>query len=89
MAQYVPRDWPEGVHPPDSEGWEGTAVTWRLIPPGSEPPEPLKHDLQSIRQGSAGFWHPELDRAFKRCRLRLPLVFGRRLLVRSPVPACH
>jgi hypothetical protein len=30
MAQYVPPDWPVGVHPPGSEGWEGTAVTWLL-----------------------------------------------------------
>jgi hypothetical protein len=30
MAQYVPPDWPAGVHPPGSEGWEGTAVTWLL-----------------------------------------------------------
>ena len=30
MAQYVPPDWPEGVHPPGSDGWEGTAVAWLL-----------------------------------------------------------
>ena len=30
MAQYVPPDWPAGVHPPGSEGWEATAVTWLL-----------------------------------------------------------
>jgi hypothetical protein len=28
MAQYVPPDWPAGVHSPGSERWEGTAVTF-------------------------------------------------------------
>lgn len=35
MAQYVPPGWPVGVHPPGSEGFEQTAVTWLLdvVPP--------------------------------------------------------
>jgi len=35
MAQYLPRDWPEAVHPPGSEGWEATAVS-RLLDPVPE-----------------------------------------------------
>jgi hypothetical protein len=30
MAGYVPPDWPVGVHPPGSERFEKTAVTWLL-----------------------------------------------------------
>jgi hypothetical protein len=30
VARYLPRDWPESVHPPGSEGWEAMAVTWLL-----------------------------------------------------------
>src|SRR5260370_24201426 len=30
MAEYVPRGWPPGVHPPGSEGFERTAVAWLL-----------------------------------------------------------
>src|SRR5580704_9416677 len=35
MAAYVPTGWPQGVHPPGSEGFEQTAVTWLLdvVPP--------------------------------------------------------
>jgi hypothetical protein len=35
MATYVPPGWPVGVHPPGSERFEQTAVTWLLdvIPP--------------------------------------------------------
>lgn len=35
MAHYVPPGWPVGVHPPGSEGFEQTAVTWLLdvVPP--------------------------------------------------------
>lgn len=35
MAAYLPSGWPAGVHPPDSEGFEQTAVTWLLdvVPP--------------------------------------------------------
>jgi hypothetical protein len=35
MAAYVPTDWPQGVHPPGSEGFEQTAVKWLLdvVPP--------------------------------------------------------
>ena len=35
MAAYLPPGWPAGVHPPDSEGFEQTAVTWLLdvVPP--------------------------------------------------------
>jgi hypothetical protein len=35
MAAYLPSGWPAGVHPPDSEGFEHTAVTWLLdvVPP--------------------------------------------------------
>jgi hypothetical protein len=35
MAAYLPTGWPAGVHPPDSEGFEQTAVTWLLdvVPP--------------------------------------------------------
>ncbi len=35
MAGYVPPGWPAGVHPPDSEEFEQTAVTWLLdvVPP--------------------------------------------------------
>lgn len=35
MATYVPADWPAGVHPPGSEGFEETATAWLLevVPP--------------------------------------------------------
>ena len=35
VAAYLPPGWPAGVHPPDSEGFEQTAVTWLLdvVPP--------------------------------------------------------
>jgi hypothetical protein len=35
MAAYLPSGWPAGVHPPDSEGFEQTAITWLLdvVPP--------------------------------------------------------
>ena len=35
MGAYLPSGWPAGVHPPDSEGFEQTAVTWLLdvVPP--------------------------------------------------------
>ena len=35
MAAYVPPGWPASVHPPGSEGFERTAVTWLLdvVPP--------------------------------------------------------
>jgi hypothetical protein len=34
-AGYVPTGWPTGVHPPGSEGFEESAVTWLLdvVPP--------------------------------------------------------
>lgn len=35
MAVYVPPDWPTGVHPPGSEGFEESAITWlfEVVPP--------------------------------------------------------
>jgi hypothetical protein len=35
VAAYLPPGWPEGVHPPGTEGFEQTAVTWLLdvVPP--------------------------------------------------------
>jgi len=30
MAAYLPPGWPDGVHPPGSEGFEQTAVAWLL-----------------------------------------------------------
>ena len=35
MAAYLPPGWPAGVHPPDSEQFEQTAVSWLLevVPP--------------------------------------------------------
>jgi hypothetical protein len=35
VAAYLPPGWPSGVHPPDSEEFEQTAVTWLLdvVPP--------------------------------------------------------
>jgi hypothetical protein len=35
VAAYLPPGWPAGVHPPDSEEFEQTAVTWLLdvVPP--------------------------------------------------------
>src|SRR5437879_37961 len=35
MAAYVPPGWPTGVHPPGSQEFERTAVTWLLdvVPP--------------------------------------------------------
>jgi hypothetical protein len=35
VAGYVPTGWPDGVHPPGSEGFEQTAVGWLLdvVPP--------------------------------------------------------
>lgn len=35
MASYVPPGWPTGVHPPGSQEFERTAVTWLLdvVPP--------------------------------------------------------
>jgi hypothetical protein len=35
MAAYLPPDWPTGVHPPGTEEFERTAVTWLLdvVPP--------------------------------------------------------
>ena len=35
MGAYTPPGWPAGVHPPDSEEFESTAVTWLLdvVPP--------------------------------------------------------
>ena len=35
MAAYIPPGWPTGVHPPGSEGFAETAVTWLLevVPP--------------------------------------------------------
>jgi hypothetical protein len=35
VAAYVPPGWPTGVHPPGSEGFEQTALTWLLdvVPP--------------------------------------------------------
>lgn len=34
-AGYLPTGWPDGVHPPGSEGFEQTAVSWLLdvVPP--------------------------------------------------------
>ena len=34
-VDHLPPSWPTGVHPPGSEGFEGTAVTWLLdmVPP--------------------------------------------------------
>ena len=34
-ADHLPPSWQAGVHPPGSEGFEGTAVTWLLdvVPP--------------------------------------------------------
>ena len=35
VTGFVPTGWPDGVHPPDSPGFEQTAVTWLLdvVPP--------------------------------------------------------
>ena len=35
MAAYLPPGWPTGVHPPDSDDFETTAVAWLLeiVPP--------------------------------------------------------
>jgi len=35
MAAYLPPGWPTGVHPPDSDDFEATAVAWLLeiVPP--------------------------------------------------------
>jgi hypothetical protein len=35
MAAYLPPGWPTGVHPPGSDDFEATAVTWLLevVPP--------------------------------------------------------
>lgn len=35
MATYIPPGWPTGVHPPDSDDFEATAVAWLLdvVPP--------------------------------------------------------
>ncbi len=35
VGAYVPTGWPEGVHPPNSPGFEQTAVSWLLevVPP--------------------------------------------------------
>jgi hypothetical protein len=35
VAAYVPPGWPAGVHPPGSEGFDETALTWLLdvVPP--------------------------------------------------------
>jgi hypothetical protein len=35
VAAYLPPGWPAGVHPPGTEGFEQTAVTWLLdvVPP--------------------------------------------------------
>jgi hypothetical protein len=35
MAEYLPPGWPTGVHPPGSDDFERTAVTWLLdaVPP--------------------------------------------------------
>jgi hypothetical protein len=35
VAAYLPPRWPAGVHPPGTEGFENTAVTWLLdvVPP--------------------------------------------------------
>ncbi len=35
MAAYIPPGWPTGVHPPGTEDFEATAVTWLLdvVPP--------------------------------------------------------
>lgn len=30
MPQQLPPDWPDGVQPPGSDGWETTAVAWLL-----------------------------------------------------------
>jgi hypothetical protein len=30
VAAYLPPGWPDGVHPPGSDGFEQTAVTWLL-----------------------------------------------------------
>jgi hypothetical protein len=37
MAAYVPRGWPEAVHPLGSEDFEQTAIAWLLdiVPPES------------------------------------------------------
>lgn len=35
VAGYIPTGWPDGVHPPGSDGFEQTAVSWLLdvVPP--------------------------------------------------------
>ena len=35
MAAYTPPGWPTGVHPPDSEGFQETAIAWLfdVVPP--------------------------------------------------------
>jgi hypothetical protein len=35
MAEHLPPGWPAGVHPPDSDDFEATAVAWLLdvVPP--------------------------------------------------------
>src|SRR5579862_606091 len=35
MPAHVPPGWPAGVHPPDTDGFEATAVAWLLdvVPP--------------------------------------------------------
>ena len=44
MAAYLPPGWPSGVHPPDSEEFEQTAVTWLLdvVPPDYRLPGVLR-----------------------------------------------
>ncbi|HSZ39795.1 MAG TPA: hypothetical protein VK817_07545 [Trebonia sp.] len=35
MAAHIPPGWPTGVHPPDSEGFEESAIAWlfEVVPP--------------------------------------------------------
>lgn len=30
VTQQLPPDWPDGVQPPGTDGWEATAATWLL-----------------------------------------------------------
>jgi hypothetical protein len=45
MVFYVPAGWPSAVRPPDSQGFEASAVTWLLdvLPPGYREQKQVHH----------------------------------------------
>src|SRR5580700_1988561 len=53
MTGYTPPGWPAGVHPPDSEEFESTAITWLLdvVAPAAMARYHTKACVEGAREG--------------------------------------